>query len=100
MTELNPWRTGAAFALTFVVGYSICTLLFFLWPGAAVEFLNALFHGLDFHKLEPAAPWSFVAFICTVAIMVIWAFLMGALFAWLHNRLGPRTAVADPKGSP
>ena len=87
MTDLNPWRTGAALSLTVATGYTTCAIFFAAWPDAAMAFLNALFHGLDFGKLEPAAPWSFTAFICTVAILVIWAFAIGALFAWLYNRL-------------
>ena len=87
MSDLNPWRTGAALSLTIAVGYTACAIFFSVWPGAAMAFLNALFHGLDFSKLEPAAPWSFTAFVCTVAILVIWSFAVGALFAWLYNRL-------------
>ena len=92
MTDLSPWRTGAALALTVAAGYAVCAVFFFVWPSTSMEFLNALFHGLDFHKLEPAAPWSVTAFICTVAILVIWGFLIGALFAWLHNHLGRRSS--------
>ncbi len=87
MTDLNPWRTGTALGLTIAIGYTICTILFAVWPDAAMQFMNTLFHGLDFGKLAPAAPWSFTAFICTVAIFTVWGFLMGALFAWLNNRL-------------
>ena len=88
MSQLNPWRTGAALALTIAVGYSACTLIFGLWPSAAMQFLNTLFHGLDFSKLETGEPWSFTAFVCVFLIFAVWGFLMGALFAWFHNRLG------------
>src|SRR3974390_2233647 len=87
MTDLHPWRTGMAVGLTIAVGYVICALIFYLWPGASMEFMNSLFHGLDFRKLEPAAPWSLTTFVCTVVIFAIWGFLMGALFAALYNRI-------------
>ena len=92
MTDLNSWRTGAALSLTVATGYVGCAILFYAWPGAAMQFLNALFHGLDFGKLEPAAPFSALAFLCVLLIMMIWAFLMGALFACLHNWLGRKPA--------
>jgi hypothetical protein len=90
--DLNPWRTGAALSTTIIVGYAICTVIFYVWPGAAMAFMNALFHGLDFGKLEPAAPWSVFSFVCTVLVMATWGFLMGALFASIYNRLGESAA--------
>ncbi len=89
-TDLNPWRVGAALSVTIAAGYTICTTLFYAWPDAAMQFMNTLFHGLDFGKLAPAASWSLTAFICAVVIFAIWGFLMGALFACLFNRLRRR----------
>jgi hypothetical protein len=88
MADLTPWRTGIALSVTVVVAYVVCAILFYAWPGAAMEFLNSLFHGLEFRKLEPAAPWSLTAFVSTIVVLAIWGFLVGTLFAWLHNRLG------------
>ena len=87
MTRLDPLRTGIAFAATIAVGYWVCAVLFALWPGPGIEFLNALFHGLDFHKLETATPWTMQAFLMPLVILVIWGLAVGTLFAWLHNLL-------------
>lgn len=92
MRELSPWKTGAALALTIAVGYSICAAIFAAWPGAAMQFLSAMFHGLDFSKLETTTSWSFVAFACVLGVFVIWGFVMGTLFAWFHNRLGGKSS--------
>ena len=84
-----PIRTGIAFALTVVAGYATCTVIFWLWPEAAVNFMNSLFHGLDFRKLQAGqTPFGFRSFIYAAAVMTAWAFLMGTLFGWISGRLG------------
>jgi hypothetical protein len=87
MRELRPWPTGAALGLTVAIAYTVCAVVFYLWPIISMQFLNGLFHGLDFSKLETGAAWSFTAFACALTVMVIWGFLVGALFAWIFNRL-------------
>jgi large-conductance mechanosensitive channel len=85
----NVIRTGAAFAITVAVGYALCTLVFWIWPEVAAGFMNALFHGLDFRKLQsgPAA-FSFGSFLYALVVMAMWAFGLGTLFSWLFARLG------------
>jgi len=41
----NEFRTGTAFAVPVSIGYALCTLGFWIWPEAAVNFMNGLFHG-------------------------------------------------------
>ena len=64
MKHVNALKTGAAFATTVAVGYALCTVVFSLWPEAAANFMNALFHGLDFRKLQSGATlFSFGSFL-------------------------------------
>lgn len=80
--------TGMALAATVGIGYTACALAFGLWPEAAATFMNALFHGLDFRKLQAVpAPFDFGGFFFALAGIVIWAFLMGALFGGIVDRL-------------
>ena len=87
MTSSTPFRTGGAFALTVAIGYSACALVFWAFPGAAAAFMNGLFHGLDFGKLqgEPAR-FAFDGFAGALAVITIWAFFLGALFSFLNER--------------
>lgn len=88
MNRLNPWTTGAALAVTVVVAYAVCTVIFVLFPEAAASFMNALFHGLDFRKLQPAAgAFSLAGFGVAAAGMAVWAFAVGAIFAAVSNLL-------------
>lgn len=82
-------RTGTALSLTVGVGYVACTLVFRAWPDSAVTFMNALFHGLEFRKLQDgAALFSFGSFFYALAVMMAWAFGLGFLYGWLQGRLG------------
>ena len=81
----NIIRTGAALALTVGIAYSLCTLVFWAWPEAAAIFMNGLFHGLDFRKLQSgAALFTFGSFAYALVVMVAWAFGVGVLFAWIR----------------
>ena len=93
MTRFKPLKTGAALAATVGIGYALCTLVFWLWPEAAANFMNALFHGLDFRKLQSGGSlFSFGSFLYGEAVLVGWVFALGTLFGWLAERLGTRGA--------
>ena len=80
----NVLRTGIAAAITVAAGYSACALLFRIWPEAALQFMNGLFHGLDFRKLQGGtALFEFGSFVSAAALLAAWAFGLGALFAWI-----------------
>ena len=88
MDRLHPWLTGAALAVTVTIGYAACALIFVTFPDASATFLNALFHGLDFRKLQPAGGYSLAGFGGASVVLALWAFLIGVLFAAIRNFLG------------
>ena len=91
MTTTNPMHTGTALAVTVGIGYTACALVFWLWPDAAAYYMNALFHGLDFRKLQSGPTmFNFGSFFYALAVSVIWAFGLGAIFGWVLNRVGGR----------
>lgn len=92
MTQLNPWKFGTVLSLTVGIGYVLCTIFWMIFTGPAIDFLNTLFHGLDFRKLQMAAVFSFTGFVYVLAIMMVWAFLIGAIFSALWNALRPEQA--------
>jgi hypothetical protein len=80
--------TGMALAATVGLGYTACALAFRMWPDAAVTFMNALFHGLDFRKLQAGpARFDFGGFFFALAVFVLWAFVLG--FGWMVDRFRP-----------
>lgn len=85
----NAIRTGTALAATVAAGYALCTVAFWIWPETAANFMNALFHGLDFRKLQSGAElFSFGSFFYALVVMAAWAFGLGTLFGWILGRLG------------
>jgi large-conductance mechanosensitive channel len=89
MANISPVSTGAALAVTVGIGYSACALVFWLWPEAAATFMNALFHGLDFRKLQSGPMlFEFGSFIYALVVMLVWAFALGATFSWINGRFG------------
>jgi 2TM family of unknown function (DUF5676) len=89
MTRISPWKTGVALAATVGIGYALCTVVFWLWPEAAANFMNALFHGLDFRKLRSGdTSFTFNSFAYGLAVLVAWAFMLGTLFGWIADRFG------------
>jgi ABC-type branched-subunit amino acid transport system permease subunit len=82
--------TGAALAITIGIGYTACALAFRAAPDAAMTFMNALFHGLDFRKLQSGpSPFDFGSFAFALFAAVVWAFVFGAVFGWIADRLRP-----------
>lgn len=84
----HPIKFGAALAVTVAIGYAACSALFALFPEAAANFMNALFHGLDFRKLQAAqSPFTFGGFAYALLVLAAWVFVLGALFDWINERL-------------
>ena len=80
--------TGTALSLTVGFGYATCSLLFWIWPEAAASFMNGLFHGLDFRKLQSGQVlFDFGAFGYALLVLMAWAFALGAVFASVRRAL-------------
>ena len=87
MTKLNPWTFGAVLSATVVVSYVLCALFWYSFPGLALEFLNALFHGMDFRKIYAATPFSVGSFLFVLAVLAVWAYALGLIYAAIRNLL-------------
>ena len=85
MTKLNPWTFGAVLSITIVISYLLCALFWYSFNGPAIEFMNALFHGVDFRKIYTATPFSPGAFVYVLVVLAVWSFVVGAIYATLRN---------------
>lgn len=81
-------RTGMALAMTVALFYTLCALVWLAVPGAFLNFMNGLFHGMDFSALMRPAPFSWAGFLEALVVLSVWAFLAGSFFGWLRWRLG------------
>ena len=86
--RLRPLLVGSALALTVMIMYTLCAAAWAMWPEAALDLLNALFHGLDFRRIQmPPQAYSAGMFFLPLAVMTGWGFVTGALYAMLYNLL-------------
>ncbi len=87
-SRVRPFALGLAFALTTAFMYTVCALAWIVWQESALDFLNALFHGLDFRRLQIAGSrFSFGAFVYPLLVMSTWGFATGTLLGVICNRV-------------
>jgi hypothetical protein len=94
MNKFDPWRTGAAVALTAAIVSIFCALAVYLFPQGTVEFVNSWTHGLDLTVLRsdrPMTPGSVLSGLFNVSLT---GFVIGALFAWARNLIGYGKSIA------
>ena len=97
MTDLHPWRLGAAMALTFSILYTVCALAVALFPDATVDFFNNWFHGLDLRLLKPQGgrPLTVGQFAYGLASAAAVSFAGGAVLAASYNAFSRRTGALN-----
>ncbi len=49
---MKPLKTGMTLSATILLFYALCTLVWIALPEPFIDFVNALFHGLDFRRLQ------------------------------------------------
>jgi 2TM family of unknown function (DUF5676) len=83
----TPIRTGIALAITVGLFYALCALAWALAPGPFLDFMNSLFHGMDFSTMVKPQPFAWSGFAVALLVLSVWALLAGTFFAWLHDWL-------------
>ena len=83
----RPFATGIALAVTVGVFYALCTLLWVLAPRPFLDFMNNLFHGMDFSSMVQSRPFAWSGFLVALLLLSGWAMLAGFFFTWLRNRM-------------
>lgn len=100
MKSPSPTRTGIALSLTMLVSYTVCTALYAVFPRQGIDFLNALFHGLDFGKLASPLPFTLSMYLVSVGALAVWGFAVGTIFGWLRNLTeGSEQSTSTPVGA-
>lgn len=78
--------TGLALSLTAGIVYVICTAAIALWPVGSLKFMSAWFHGIDLMKIATPFSISLGAVVLGLVEVLIVAYLIGVLYAWLYNK--------------
>ena len=93
MERLNPWKFGAVLSLTVLVNYILCTIFWYAFTGPSFDFINGLFHGMDFRKIYAAVPFSAGTFLYVLIVFAVWSYVLGAVYAVIRNLLLARNKV-------
>jgi len=91
MNKLSPWRFGAVLSMTVIVNYVLCTMFWYAFNQPSLEFLNALFHGMDFTGIYTPAAFSFGSFLYVLIVLSIWAYVFGVIYAYIRTWTQPAT---------
>lgn len=89
MAKLNPWKFGVVLSLAVGFNYIVCTIIWRVWTEPSIDFLNALFHGLDFHELQTDAPFSTPAVFSALITLMVAVYVLGVIFALVRNWVQP-----------
>lgn len=84
---MTPLRTGLALAITVGMFYSLCALAWTFAPGPFLDFMNNLFHGMNFSSMVQPQSFAWTGFFAALVVLSAWALLAGVFFAWLSNRM-------------
>jgi hypothetical protein len=87
MMKIHAGKTGAACALSIAAEYIFLSILFVLWPSAGAAFHQAITADAVLDPGNGEVAWSLIAFVFALAIVLVWAFATGALFASIYNAL-------------
>ena len=92
MTRLDPWLFGAVVAITVAISYTLCTLFWFAFNESSIEFLNAVFHGMDFRRIYATTAFSLRSFAGVLVVFVVWGYAIGVVYATVRNVVMVRRA--------
>lgn len=82
---LNSGRAGTALGATFAAFYSLCSLLFVVWPQGYMAAAGMIFHGFE---LSPTPhTMSFGGFLSGVLCIAIAGYIIGAVYSLVWNAL-------------
>lgn len=91
MAKLNPWMFGAVVSITVVIGYVLCTLFWLAFTDYSLDFLNTLFHGMDFRRIYVETDVDLGAYLGVLIGFIVWGYAMGVIYAAVRNLLMPRS---------
>ncbi|MDB0534363.1 DUF5676 family membrane protein [Ralstonia solanacearum] len=66
----------------------MCAIAWLAFPEPFMQFMTALFHGIDFRTLQSGKA-TLAGMVYADVALGIWAFLAATFFAWLSARLSP-----------
>ena len=95
--KLNVKAIAVAHAAVAGILFVLCRLLFTLAPDATLAGMKYLLH-TDWTGIAVPVTWG--GFFLGLVVWMVFAALVGALWAWLYNRIAREPSVASIKVTP
>ena len=86
MGKLNTNKVGLTLAITSVIVYVICAILYWILPETLIGYANYLFHGIDISLIADKT-MTLGNTILGLVLIFISSYLIGLLFTVLYNYL-------------
>ena len=84
MDKINSRVVGITLAITSIVIYIMCAVLYWIIPETLTKYVNYLFHGIDISLITNKA-MTLGNTIIGLVLIFISSYLVGVLFASLYN---------------
>lgn len=84
--ELNTKKFSLAAATTMGVVYLICAVFVALWPDFALRLFGWLVHIVNVDKFAGDVAMTWSGFVAGLLQVFVYTYVVGWLFAWIHNR--------------
>ena len=83
---LNIKKFALALANTMAIIYTVCAIFVALWPDFALQLLGWVAHLVNVDKFAGDVAITLGGFIAGLIQVWVYAYIVGWIFAWLHNR--------------
>jgi len=83
--KLNVNTVGLTTGIVAGIASIVCAILFWIAPAFTLNLFGSLFHGIDLSKITTTL--SFGRFSLGLIVSVILGYLVGALFAFVYNKI-------------
>lgn len=89
----HPIVDGLSFSVTWVILYSLCSVLYWIAPEAVLSATSKLYHGMSFTQMvQTGTPFSFSDFLSVVTLGAVYAFTAGVIWSLTHSMFLRQTA--------
>jgi len=84
--KLNAKKVGISLAVVSAILYIACALLVAIAPEFTTNLFSNIFHGIDITQIITTSI-SFGSIVIGLIEIIIYAYIAGALFAWVYNKV-------------
>jgi putative membrane protein len=82
----HPIVDGLSFSATWVIGYSLCSILYWIAPSAILTATSKLFHGLSFTQMaEAGSSFGIGDFVSVITLGAVYTFAAGIIWSLIHS---------------